>query len=172
LQIKYNTFTMHLEEMPLDIGYASEKISVTSKTDNKEEFLGGQNGKTQLLIGVPFIDEQIKAELMQIDANLPSGGDYEVTASVILAEAPTEALDFKKIKIFIDDKEEFRDFYGTKLSGEPLEGGIAKALILISKDGAIFYDDFVTDIDENFKTDILARKIHAAQTCYTGKGCH
>ena len=163
---------MRLEEMPLDIGYASEVISVTDKESKKETTLGGQNGKTQILISVPFIDESVKEELKSIDKDLPSGGEYEVTASLILTKEPEDDLGLEKIKVYLDDKEEFADFYGTKLSGEPFENGLTKALILISKDGAIFYDDFVEDLGEKFNQETLARKIYAAQTCYTGKGCH
>ena len=163
---------MYLEDTPLDVGYASERISVKEKKSAKESVLGGQNGKTQLLISVPFIDDAVKEELLEIEKELPSKGEHEVTASLILAEEPEDDPKLGKIKLFIDDKEEFADFYGTRLSGEPFEGGITKAVILISKDGAIFYDEFMTDLNERFNQETLLRKIYAAQTCYTGKGCH
>ena len=171
MQVQHNTFTMHLEELPLDIGYASEKVTVKDKEGNSH-LIGGQNGKTQLFITAPFVDEALLEELRTIEKDLPNGGEYEVTASLILAHILEDDLDMEKIKLFCDDQEQFSDFYGVKLSGKPYEGELTKAIILISKDGAIFYDEFVTDLDHKFNQETLLRKIYAAQTCYTGKGCH
>ena len=162
---------MHLKELPLDIGYASEKVSIKDKEGNSH-IIGGQNGKTQLFITAPFIDDDLLAELQSIEKELPNSGQYEVTASLILAQTIEDDLDLGKIKLFFDEEEEFSDFYGVKLSGEPYEGALTKALILVSKDGAIFYDEFLADLSEKFNLQTLLRKIYAAQTCYTGKGCH
>lgn len=171
MQVKYKTYTMRLEDMPLDIGYASDKVSVKDK-DNNEHIIGGQNGKTQLIITAPFMDESLQKELQEIEKELPNGGDYEVSASLIFANDLKDDLNLAKFKLFIDDKEEFSDFYGVKLSGDPYGGELTKAIILISKDGAIFYDEFVGELDAKFNQETLMRKIYAAQTCYTGKGCH
>jgi len=163
---------MNLEDMPIDIGYASEKVSVKEKENNAHTIIGGQNGKTQLIITTPFIDESFLEELRSIEKELPNGGEHEVTASLILAHNLEDDLDVGKIKLYIDDKEEFSDFYGVKLSGEPYNGELTKAVILISKDGAVFYDEFLKDLEGRFNQETLMRKIYAAQTCYTGKGCH
>ncbi len=56
MQIKFNTYTMHLEDLPRDIGYASEKITFKDAKE-QELIIGGQNGKTQLLITTPAIDQ-------------------------------------------------------------------------------------------------------------------
>lgn len=162
---------MHLEEMPLDIGYASEKVLVTT-SDTQEYILGGQNGKTQLIITTPYIDDNFIQELKEIDEILPIGGDYEVTASLVVANKKQTIPEFEKINFFIDTNEELGDFYGVRLKGEPYENELTKAAILISKDGAIFYDDFLEDLDDKFNIETLYRKIAAAQECYTGKGCH
>lgn len=161
---------MKLEDMPLDIGYASEKISVKD-AENNSHIIGGQNGKTQLIITAPFIDDTFKKELYEIERELPVGGEYEVTASLVFANK-FDDIKLTKIKKFIDEEEELRDFYGVKLSGTPLEGELTKAIILISKDGAIFYDEYLKDLSDTFDQETLLRKIYAAQTCYTGKGCH
>ncbi|MDD2356601.1 MAG: hypothetical protein PHX13_01655 [Thiovulaceae bacterium] len=171
MQIQHNTYTMHLNDLPLDIGYASEKVSVKGE-DGAFHVIGGQDGKTQLIICAPFLDHEFLLELQTIEKELPNGGTYEITASLVFAEPLKEKLALQRFQIFSDDKEEFADFYATKLSGEPYEGALTKALILISKDGAIFYDEFVTDLNEKFNLPTLLRKIYAAQTCYTGKGCH
>lgn len=171
MQIKFNTYTLRLEELPLDVGYASEKITVKDQ-DGNEHILGGQNGKTQLFISAPFVDDDLLKELQEIDKELPSGGDYEVSASLIFANDLKDDLNLAKIKLYVDNKEEFGDFYGTKLTGEPYNNALTKAIILVSKDGAIFYDEFVKDLNDKFSQETLMRKIYAAQTCYTGKGCH
>jgi len=162
---------MHLEDMPLDIGYASEKVTLTDR-DGEKHTVGGHNGKTQLIITTPSIDENFMDELKEIDEILPVDGDYEVTATIIVANSSHMNPNLEKFNFLIDTNEEFADLYGTRLKGEPYNNELTKALILISKDGAIFHDDFSKNIDEKFKIDTLLRKIVAAQLCYTGKGCH
>lgn len=171
MQVQFNTSTMHLNDMPLDIGYASEEVSIKDKEGNTHT-LGGHNGKTQLIITLPFIDETIKEELKKIAEDLPKGGDHEVISSIVVANKEHEAVDIEGFDFYIDEDEEFADYYGVKLSGSPCEGELTKAVILISKDGAIFYDEFANNICDSFNTATLGRKILAAQECYTGKGCH
>lgn len=171
MQVHSNTSTMHLEDMPLDVGYASEKVTLTG-SDGKNYTIGGQNGKTQLIISAPFIDDALVDELKELNEQLPKGGEYEVTAALVVANDSHRFPELDGIDFFVDSEEEYGDYYGVRLSGEPYGGELTKAAILISKDGAIFYDDFAEDLTERFNTDTLLRKIMAAQTCYTGKGCH
>jgi len=171
LQIEYKTSTMYLKDMPLDIGYASEKVTLKDIDENIIE-IGGHNGKTQLIISASYIDDNLKDELKKIDADLPKGGEYEVTAYLVVANNKHNDPKLENIKFLVDSEDEFSDYYGTKLSGTPYEDELTKAIILISKDGAIFYDEFKNNLEDKFNTDTLARKILAAQTCYTGKGCH
>ncbi|WP_345975882.1 hypothetical protein [Sulfurimonas sp. HSL3-7] len=171
MQVLLNTSTMCLEDMPLDIGYASEKVKLTG-SDGKEHTIGGQNGKTQLIISTPFIDDALVQELEEIDAMLPKGGEYEVTAALVVANDTHERPNLENIDFFIDSEGEYGDFYGVRLEGDPCDGELTKAAILISKDGAIFYDEFAKNLHDRFNADTLLRKIMAAQTCYTGKGCH
>jgi len=171
MQIKYKTFTMTLEELPLDVGYASEKVKLLG-IDNKEYILGGHNGKTQLFITTSKLEEDFLQELKEIQELLPQGGEYEVTASLIVPNPSYTNPNLSKIDFYIDAKEEFGDFYSVRLKGEPYNNQFTKALILVSKDGAIFYDEFLSDLENKFNLETLYRKIVAAQTCYTGKGCH
>ncbi len=171
MQVRSNTSTMRLEDFPLDVGYASEHVTLTDSEGNAHT-LGGQNGKTQLIISTPFIDKALIDELKELDAMLPKGGDYEVTAALVVANDTHERPALEGIDFFIDSEGEYGDFYGVRLVGEPYGGELTKAAILVSKDGAIFYDDFVENLENRFNTDTLLRKIMAAQTCYTGKGCH
>lgn len=171
MQIQLNRSIMHIEDMPLDIGYASEKVTLKG-SDGKRHLIGGQNGKTQLIVTTPFIDDAFTAELEAIDKQLPSGGEYEVTAAIVVANDTHKDPGLEKFDFFIDSDDEFGDWYGVRLTGEPCGGELTKALIIISKDGALFYDEFAEDLNKKFNTDTLLRKIMAAQTCYTGKGCH
>ncbi len=162
---------MHLEDDPLDIGYASEKVALKD-LEGKNVVVGGQNGKTQLLISLPFIDEPIAQELETIGASLPKGGEHEVTAAIVVANESHANPNIEGMDFYVDAEGEFGDWYGTRIADGECAKELTKALVLISKDGAIFYDDFLTNLHDGFNQETLARKIYAAQTCYTGKGCH
>ena len=164
---------MRLEDLPLDIGYASEKVTLKTK-NGESRHIGGQNGKTQLIITVPFIDDALISELQTIDKALPSGGEdqFEVTGTLIVADSELEDPGLEKIEMLIDSDAEFADWYGVRLSGDPLDGALTKALFVISKDGAMFYDEFTKNLHDPFNAETAVRKIYAAQECYTGKGCH
>lgn len=171
MQIKYQTYTMHLKDLPLDLGYMSERVTISSP-DGENIEVGGHTGVTQLLITLPFLNHDTLKELEQIQDLLPEGGDHKVETTLILANKPSETPQFHKIRYAFDNKEEFADFYSLRLCGAPFEGELAKAITLISKDGALFYDEICDDLMENFDYEKLTRKIFAAQNCYTGKGCH
>lgn len=169
MQITLDTYTMHLEEMPLDIGYASEQV-VVNDISGKEYSIGGHNGKTQLIISTPLIDDDFIDELKSVENILET--DSDMTASVIVANDIHSSPKFEKLNFYIDKNAEFADMYGMRLIGEPYNHELTKAIILISKDGAIFYDDIPLNLKDKFNIELLYRKIAAAQTCYTGKGCH
>ena len=162
---------MELEDQPLDIGYASEKVSLKDAS-GQTRALGGQNGKTQLIITAPFIDDAFVEELRALEKELPKGGDYEVTTALVVANDAHKDPELDTIDFMIDAEGEFGDWYGVRLVGEPCGGEFAKALFVISKDGALFYDEFAKNVYDAFSADTLLRKIAAAQLCYTGKGCH
>ena len=162
---------MHLEDMPLDIGYASEKVTLTT-LDAKEHIIGGHNGLTQLIITTPYIDDTFINEMKRIDEIIPVGTEHKVEAFLVVANATQKVPALKKFHFLVDSKGELGDMYGVRLKGEPFEDELTKAIILISKDGAIYYDQFCDDLSHEFNKDILYRKILAAQLCYTGKGCH
>lgn len=171
MQVKSKTYTMYLEDMPLDIGYASEKV-LLSDINAKESFVGGHTGKTQLIITTPFIDTAFIDEMRKISETIPTSEEHDVVVSVVVANDSHQAVELEKFNFLIDSKEEFADMYGVRLKGKPFHHELTKALILISKDGAIYYDQFCDDLSHEFNIDMLYRKILAAQLCYTGKGCH
>jgi thiol peroxidase len=160
---------MQLEELPLDIGYASEPVTLTGN-DGQPHRIGGQNGKTQLIVSAPFVDDAFVEELKIIAEAISGTGD--VTASLVVANDSHGNPGLPPFGFYVDSEGEFGDWYGVRLVGDPCDGELTKALFVISKDGALFYDEFADNLHDSFKTDTLLRKIAAAQECYTGKGCH
>jgi peroxiredoxin len=160
---------MHLEDTPLDVGYASEKVTLKTK-EGAACSIGGQNGTTQLIVTAPFIDDTFITELEAIDRALPEGQD--ISAALVVAGAAHKDPQLERFRFLIDSDQEFADWYGVKLSGAPLGGELTKALFVISKDGALYYDEIAKNLHDPFNAETALRKIYAAQECYTGKGCH
>lgn len=171
MNIRLNKHTMYLEDMPLDIGYASEVVHLID-TDGKQHTVGGHNGKTQLIITTPNISDTFIHEMKKINEIIPQSQEHEVVASLVVANDLHPQIELDKFNFLIDSQDELADMYGVRLKGVPYDNELTKAIILISKDGAIFYDQFCDDLENEFNVDILYRKILAAQLCYTGKGCH
>ena len=161
---------MRLEDLPLDIGYASEKVMLKTK-EGTDAAVGGQNGTTQLIVTAPFIDEPFIDELETIAKSLP-GDENAVSATLIVAGKTHDDPGLARFRFLIDSDKAFADWYGVRLSGDPLEGELTKALFVISKDGALYYDEFAKNLHDPFNAETVLRKIYAAQECYTGKGCH
>ena len=157
--------------MPMDLGYASEKVTMHDENDQACT-IAGQNGKTQLIISAPFINKTLKDELQKIDEMLSTENESDLECHLVVANSEHQNPHIENMNFLIDKEGEFGDWYGVRLMGEVLEGEFTKSLMLITKDGALFYDEYPNDISESFNHDTLLRKIAAAQTCYTGKGCH
>ena len=155
----------------MDPGYASEQVTLYDE-DNKMHTIAGQNGKTQLIISAPFIDKTFKDELQEINEMLSSEDQHNFECHLVVANSEHQNPHMKHMNFLIDKEGDFGDWYGVRLLGEVFDGELTKSLMLITKDGALFYDEYPNDISESFNHDTLLRKIAAAQTCYTGKGCH
>ncbi|MDP3587141.1 MAG: hypothetical protein Q8R58_03740 [Sulfuricurvum sp.] len=167
MQIVYNTSTLYLEDMPLDVGYASEKVSLKNHKD--ETFtIGGQNGFTQLIFSTPFINDVLLAQLEEIDTLLGLNALQGITKALVVANGQHELPTLEEWLSGYDHDEAYGDYYGVRLSNKEL----AKSLFIISKDGAIFYHEILSDLNAPFSIDKALAKIVAANSCYTGKGCH
>jgi thiol peroxidase len=162
---------MTLEDEPLDIGYASEKVGVLD-TAGKKRIIGGQNGKTQVVITAPFLDDSLANEIDLISKGLPGGTPEDVTLSLVVASSEHSDPGIEGVDYYVDSEGEFGDWYGVRLVGGPCDGELTKAVFVISKDGALFYDEFVATLHDTFTLERLNRKVSAAIECYTGKGCH
>lgn len=171
MKINYNTSTLHLEDMPLDIGYASEKVTLKNYSD--ETFtIGGQNGFTQLIITAAFIDDTLLTQMQEIDTLLSLNALCGITKALVTANTKDYIPSSNEWLIGIDTDEAFGDYYGIRLAPGELGGEFTKAIFVISKDGAIFYNEIPHSLDEPFNIDKIVVKIAAANNCYTGKGCH
>lgn len=167
MQITFNTSTLHLEDMPLDIGYASEKV--TLKNREGETFsIGGHKGATQLLITAPFIDDSLVGQLHEIDTLLSLNALSGITQALIVANATHTLPSVENWLSGYDHEDAFGDYYGVRLSNHEL----AKTLFILSKDGAVFYQEILDDLQGRFNLNHALAKIVTAQSCYTGQGCH
>lgn len=171
MQIRYNTSTVQLEDMPLDIGYASERVELQNSL-NESFSIGGQNGATQLIITTPFIDEELLIQLHDINVLLDLNALGEISKTLVVATDKHHFPDFGEWRFGIDKAQAFGDYYGIRLSPGELGGEFAKALFVVSKDGALFYHEILSDLNAPFDIEKALVKIAAAHNCYTGKGCH
>lgn len=170
MQITYNTSTLLLEDMPLGVGYASQKV--TLKDANDQPFvIGGQNGHTQLIICAPFLDENLISQLKEIDTLLTLNG-LVISKSLVVATKKHTKPNLEEWNYGIDYDTQFGDYYGVRLGEGELCGEFTKALFIVSKDGALFYDEILKDLNESFSLEKALPKIAAAMNCYTGHGCH
>ena len=171
MQIIYNTSTLYLEDIPLDIGYSSEKVNLKDHTG--ESFtIGGQNGCTQLILSSPFINDELIAQIKELDTLLSLNALQGITKALVVASPHHNDPQMEGWQFGIDHDEAFGDYYGIRLAKGELGGEFAKALFIVSKDGALFYDEVLRDLNEPFSIENALIKISAAQSCYTGKGCH
>lgn len=152
---------MMLEDEPLDVGYAADRVTLHD-TGGKAVEVGGQNG-TQLLIALPQLDAATASALQEATAELPK----TVRLQIILSTADDLQVT-TELPVAIDDDEAFGDLYGVRLQN----GKLAPALFVVSKDGAIFHEEIVLNPEGTFNTSLLYQKCVAASECYTGKGCH
>ncbi len=169
MQVSLDTDTMVLEDMPLDEGYASEKITAKDFLGEEVHF-AGQNGKTQIIVSTPYLSQDNYDEFNAIFQNKDLEME-DVEKYLVLSSKEDVKVAFD-MPVVIDDEEMFGDEFGVRISDAPLAGKLTKALFIISKDGAIFYEEVPTDLKMRFNEDKIYQKTMAALECYTGKGCH
>lgn len=170
MHITYKEHSLSLEDLPLDVGYASECVTCSKQTSEDITVGGHVANTTQLFITSPIVDSAFLNELkslQQFVAPLEHINAYYITD---LDDFNTPTLE--GFEVLIDKDGEFGDMYGTRLIDSPLRSQLTKSVIVVSKDGAIFYDEFLATLNAAFNQDVLCTKILAAQNCYTGQGCH
>lgn len=170
MQIIYNTSTLLLEDMPLGVGYASQKVTLKD-INGQPLVIGGQNGHTQLIITAPFINNDLLAQIKEIDELLALNA-LIISKSLVVATKEHNNPQLSKWNYGYDYDTQFGDYYGIRLGEGELCGEFAKALFVVSKDGALFYDEIPKDLNAFFSAEKAIAKIAAAINCYTGHGCH
>lgn len=167
MRITHQSSVLELYDLPLDIGYASEKVELKDCTGSIVT-IGGQNGTTQLLISAPFIDDGLLTQMSEMDTLLSLNALDSITKGLIVASDTHHLPTIDGWLCGYDADEAFGDYYGVRLNNDQL----AKTLFVLSKDGAVFYHEILKDLDAPFSIEKALAKIVAAQSCYTGKGCH
>ncbi|MGD9969604.1 MAG: hypothetical protein AB7S65_04055 [Sulfuricurvum sp.] len=171
MRITYNSSTLNLEDLPLDIGYASEKVSL--KNGAGSTFIaGGQNGGTQVIVTAPFADESFSSQLKELSDLLKLNALNGVSCIAAFADAATPLPEIEGWLSGYDVDEALGDYYGIRIADGEFGGKFAKALFIVSKDGALFHSEIVPDLNAPLSIDNAIVKIAAAENCYTGKGCH
>lgn len=170
MQIIYNTSTLFLEDMPLGVGYASQKVTLKDIND-QPLVIGGQNGHTQLIITVPFINDDLITQINEID-ELLALNSLIISKSLVVATKEHIHPCLNEWSYGFDYDTQFGDYYGVRLGEGELCGEFTKALFIVSKDGALFYDEIPKDLNNPFSLEKALPKISAAVNCYTGHGCH
>lgn len=169
MQINMQNVPLTLEDIPLDEGYASEKVEATDIGGAKVIF-GGQTGKTQIVFSAPYLDQ---TNLQEFEAIFNDKDfDQEQIEKYLIVATKEDIKVATDLPLLIDSDEAFGDYYGVRISDTALEGKLAKTLFVISKDGAIFYEEIPNEQTAAFDTQKLYQKTLAALNCYTGKGCH
>ncbi|DAB35441.1 MAG TPA: hypothetical protein CFH82_00270 [Sulfurospirillum sp. UBA12182] len=168
LTCKGQSYTL-VEEF-IDVGYMAEDFE--AKTIENEKCLIKRSNPQKamsLFVSFPFVCE----ELLKLD-ELLSHVEVPLVCYLICKRFDASLLEFskklKKFQLLEDSFEEFGLGYGTKI--ENLEEVLAKALFLISKDGAVFYIDFLQDLQDSFNLERLRVELNRAYITYTGVGCH
>lgn len=167
MRITHKSSLLELQDLPIDIGYASEKVELKDPQGTLIA-IGGQNGTTQLLVSAPFIDDALIAQLKELDTLLNINALNAITKALVVAHNSHTLPMMEEWFSGYDYDGAFGDFYGVRLTNDEL----AKALFIISKDGAVFHHEILNDLDAPFSIEKCIIKISAAINCYTGKGCH
>lgn len=171
MNIEYKSETLEIEDL-IELGYEAERVEVKNLKNEVLE-IGGYKKVTELFISLPFLSEENLTEIKEYDEDLKEIKDM-VNAYLIV----DEKFDTKKLtslssfEVVIDYKKEFGDMYGLEILNGSLEGKLTKSLIIVSKDGTLFYEDIAKNVEDNFNIDTFLYKMNVALNCYTGKGCH
>ena len=166
MKIRYADNLLTLEDEPLDVGYRTEKITAYT-LDGDGVDLGGQTGATQVIFTLPHDDPSQIEEILSL---LPHSDDKALTSCIITAQKPSQLPE--GVMWLIDQDRSFADAYGISFIDGDLKGLLTKSVMVITKDGSLFYSDIPSDLTSPFRHDTLKIKINAAVGCYTGKGCH
>jgi peroxiredoxin len=171
-KIVYKNKSYELTDDFIDVGYMAENFEAQSfQGDTLEVRRSNPKKSMSIFVSAPFADESL-AKLDELLSHIEV--DLECYFVFEKYEQSLDAFqkNLKKFQIVFDKFDEFGPMYGVKIIEGDLENKLAKALFLISKDGAIFYIDFLQDQEAEFDMERLRVELNKAYITYTGVGCH
>lgn len=159
----------------MDVGYMAENIVVLSNCKEKIELQRSNADKSMsMFVSFPSVSD-FENEILRLDKFM-SDIQVDINCYLFFDSYSATILQIEKklniFKVFFDEEEEYGNMYGTKIEEGTLEGRLAKALFLISKDGAVFYVDMPDVIEKSLDIDRLHVELNKAYIAYTGVGCH
>jgi len=159
----------------MDIGYMAENVAVLSTCKEEIELKRSNVDKSMsMFVSFPSVKD-FENEIRRLDKFM-SDITVDINCYLLFNSFSSQSVDIEKklkiFKVFFDEEDEYGNMYGTKIEKGTLENKLAKALFLISKDGAIFYVDMPEIIEKPLDMDRLHVELNKAYITYTGVGCH
>ena len=171
MRVKYNDEALELIDEFVEVGYKSEKVKVLSKT-NENITIGGYNNtkKVVLIVSMPYV-EGVEIQIKKLDTYLQNIV-VEIDCFLVMSEEKVFDMTLSKLIPVCDRYKEFGTMYGTLITSGTLENQLCKALFIIGKDGAIYYESTLQNLSDEFDLERLSIELNRAFGSYTGKGCH
>ena len=154
----------------VDIGYSVEKMAL-SHLDGVP-YSVPTRGVTTLLMSAPFFDGALLTQLAQLDIEFSDKSVENFEAIFVLSAEQELPSGFTFFKFVTDEDDEYCAEFGTKIGSGKLEGKLAKALFVISRDYVLFHKEICENIEDSFSVDRLYFQLGKALNVYTGTGCH
>lgn len=170
MRIKYKDEALELIDEFVEVGYKSERVKILSKT-NENITIGGYNNtkKVVLIISMPDIDG-INTQIQKLDTYLKNIV-VDIDCFLVMSNEKVFDLSLSKLIPVCDKYKEFGTMYGTLIVDGSLENELSKALFIIGKDGAIYYENTLENLSDEFDLEKLSIELNRAFGSYTGKGC-
>jgi len=167
----YKTQELEIIDEHIESGYMSDKVLMVDLEGNEIMIGGSKNRTIQVFLSLPHDDEFLLEEAIQLD-NFLQNATVSIFAYLIFASKPKNLPTFERLVPLIDVNDIFSLQYGVKIESEYLLNHLTKALYIIGKDGAIFYDWLPSHLEEMLDFDIFTIEMNRAFNAYTGVGCH
>jgi thiol peroxidase len=176
-KLKGNEVTLSGTE--INVGDIAPVVTVVAQ-DLSEVQVGGEKGKTQIVVVVPSLDTPVcaaetrkfnveaakieNAEVIVVSMDLPFAMKRFCTTEGI--ENLTVGSDFRA--------KAFAKSYGVLISSGPLAGVACRAVFVINASGKVTYKEICPEITEepNYEAALAAAKGVTGGSCGTGCGCH
>ncbi len=176
MRVKYNEFELELIDEFAEAGYRAERVKLLDSA-SKDIIIGGQrpDKDLQVMVSIPEYSDLFLEDIRALDALLAQTA-IPIHAYLISQEKPSKVEQEKyKLHSFLPLYDLFGEYgvmYGTKIETDPFQGKLAKAIFIIGKDGAIYFENVFSDMAQNIDTTRVVIELNRAAQAYTGAGCH